>query len=202
MTELITLTRQLLTDDAVTFEGRFFTVHDAKLVARSEQRPAPPFWIGASTSAGARRAARLGDTWTMSAHASVAEILPELEAYRGERSKLGLGIPDERPISRMVYLSPDAQQARDEVLPLLAARHRTKANRFGDDDTAQQSDAELARGRWIIGDPDECIAQIQHIRDELAVNHMIFTMPWAGSSQEERLRTIDLLGRHVLPSFR
>jgi alkanesulfonate monooxygenase SsuD/methylene tetrahydromethanopterin reductase-like flavin-dependent oxidoreductase (luciferase family) len=201
MVELVEVLRRLMTEDEVDYAGRFFTVRKAKLVARPVQRPTPPIWIGASTEAGARRAARIGDTWTISAHSSVDEILPELAAYRAERAALGRPLPDERPISRMVYLAPDRRTAVEEVLPVLAARHRAKAHRFGDDATTQRTDAELARGRWIIGTPEDCVEQIAAIRDALDVNQMIFTMPWNGSGQPERLRTIRLLGSEVIPAF-
>ncbi len=201
MVELVDVLRRLLSEDEVDAEGRYFPVHKARLVARSVQQPTPPIWIGASTEAGARRAARIGDTWTISAHSSVAEIELELDGWRQELAQLGKPLPDERPISRMVYLSKTSRHAREEVLPLLAARHRRKESRFGDP-ASGQSDAELARGRWVLGTPAECVEQIGELREALDVNHVIFTMPWAGSGQAERLRTIEMLGAEVLPAFR
>jgi alkanesulfonate monooxygenase SsuD/methylene tetrahydromethanopterin reductase-like flavin-dependent oxidoreductase (luciferase family) len=201
LVELVALLRALLSQDNVDFEGRHFGVRRARLVARPVQRPHPPFWIGASTVTGVRRAARIGDTWTISAHASVGEITGELEAYRDELQSMGRPLPAERPISRMVYLARTRREARDEILPLLAARHRAKEGRFSGP-LSGASDEELARGRWIVGTPAECIEQIDEVRAALDVNHMVFTMPWAGSTQAERLRTIELLGSEVLPAFK
>jgi alkanesulfonate monooxygenase SsuD/methylene tetrahydromethanopterin reductase-like flavin-dependent oxidoreductase (luciferase family) len=200
LVELVVLLRALLSQDRVDFEGRHFGIRKARLVARPVQHPHPPFWIGASTVAGARRAARIGDTWTICAHASVREISGELEAYRAELRSMGRPVPEERPISRMVYLARTRREARDEILPLLAARHRAKDGRFSGF-PSDASDEELARGRWIVGTPAECVEQIAEVRDALDVNHMVFTMPWAGSTQAQRLRTIELLGSEVLPAF-
>src|ERR1700742_2374479 len=47
MDELVTLVRMLLTEEVVNFEGAHFTVRNATMVARCEQSPMPPLWLGA-----------------------------------------------------------------------------------------------------------------------------------------------------------
>jgi alkanesulfonate monooxygenase SsuD/methylene tetrahydromethanopterin reductase-like flavin-dependent oxidoreductase (luciferase family) len=114
-------------------------------------------------------------------------------------------MPDDRPITRWVYIAPSREQALDEALPVLADWHR-KRGTWGwfqaRTEDGQLADAVLGSGRWIIGDPDDCIQQIKTMQEELDVNHLIFTMPWPGTAQENRLRTLRLLGEHVLPAFR
>jgi alkanesulfonate monooxygenase SsuD/methylene tetrahydromethanopterin reductase-like flavin-dependent oxidoreductase (luciferase family) len=62
--EAVRIVRGLLTTDGFTFEGRYFSVHDATLLPRPVQQPHPPLWIGAS---GEQRmmpiAARYADVW-------------------------------------------------------------------------------------------------------------------------------------------
>jgi alkanesulfonate monooxygenase SsuD/methylene tetrahydromethanopterin reductase-like flavin-dependent oxidoreductase (luciferase family) len=62
--EAVQIVRGLLTTDGFTFEGRYFSTHDATLRPRPVQRPHPPIWIGAS---GERRmlpiASRHADVW-------------------------------------------------------------------------------------------------------------------------------------------
>lgn len=59
--ESLQVIRALWTRDSVTHEGRFYSLRNAVTRLRPVQRPHPPIWIGASSVAGAKRAARLGD---------------------------------------------------------------------------------------------------------------------------------------------
>lgn len=59
--EALTLLRQMLTSEVVTFSGSFFTVRDAS----AGPLPARPLdiWLGGSAPAGLRRVGRLADGW-------------------------------------------------------------------------------------------------------------------------------------------
>ncbi len=203
--ELVKATRALLTQDEVDFEGRFYRFEHARLVARPIQQPAPPIWLGASAEKAVLRAARLGDGWIVSGINSAEELRPQLEAYQAELARLGRPVPPERPMNRWVYVAEDRQSALDEAMPVLAKWHRRRGTwgwfqARSEDGTL--ADEVLGSGRWIIGDPDDCVRQIQQVRDELGINHLIFTMPWPGTPQLKRLRTLELLGRSVIPAFR
>lgn len=202
--ELVTCVRQLLTQDEVDFEGTHFQFRKARLVARAVQQPAPPLWIGASVPRAIRRAARLGDTWTISAHFSIEELRGHLATYRGELERLGRPLPADRPITRILYLAEDRETAIAEARPALMDwyRRRGEWGWFLTKDR-QLEDEVFAEGRWIIGDPSDCISQIRALHDVLGVNHIIFNLsPGLGATQEQRLRTIRLLGDEVLPALR
>ena len=49
MNELLELITALWTEDHVTYEGRFYRVHDLTLDPKPAQRPHPPIWIGGGT---------------------------------------------------------------------------------------------------------------------------------------------------------
>ena len=61
MDECLTIVRQLLTGQAVTFHGRFFDLDDA-VIAPAPAEPIP-IVVGGRSDAAIRRAARLGDGW-------------------------------------------------------------------------------------------------------------------------------------------
>ncbi len=202
--ELLVAYRQLLTEDEVDFHGRHFTFEKARLVARAVQRPAPPLWIGASSEPAIRRAARLGDTWTVSAHFSIDELEDHRKIYLDELAALGKPVPAERPMTRVLYLAEDRDQAIEEATPALADWYR-KRGEWGWFLTQGKSfeDEVIASGRWIIGNPDDCIEQIGQLHDRLGVNHVVMNLsPGLGATQEQRLRTIRLLGDEVIPAFR
>ena len=49
MNELLELITALWTQDHVTYEGRFYRVHDLSIDPKPAQRPHPPIWIGGGT---------------------------------------------------------------------------------------------------------------------------------------------------------
>jgi probable F420-dependent oxidoreductase len=49
MNELLELITALWTQDNVTYEGRFYRVHDLTIDPKPAQRPHPPIWIGGGT---------------------------------------------------------------------------------------------------------------------------------------------------------
>jgi alkanesulfonate monooxygenase SsuD/methylene tetrahydromethanopterin reductase-like flavin-dependent oxidoreductase (luciferase family) len=202
--ELIAALRKLLTEDDVDFDGKFFQFQHARLVARPVQRPMPPLWIGASAEPAIRRAARLGDTWTMSAHLSIDDLRGHLAIYTEELERLGKPMPTERPITRILYLAEDRETAVEEARPALVDWYR-KRGEWGwfikqDGDISDQA---FAEGRWIIGNPQDCVAQIRHLQETIGVNRIVFNLsPGLGASHQQRLRTIRLLGEEVVPAFR
>jgi alkanesulfonate monooxygenase SsuD/methylene tetrahydromethanopterin reductase-like flavin-dependent oxidoreductase (luciferase family) len=160
--------------------------------------------MGASSEGAIRRAARLGDTLTQSAHFSIDELEGHKGFYLDELAKLGKPVPAERPITRVLYLAEDRDQAIEEATPALANWYRrrgewgwflTKDKKFEDE--------VFASGRWIIGNPEDCVNQILNLQSRLGINHTIFNLsPGLGATQEQRLRTIRLLGDEVIPGLR
>ena len=71
-TELIV---RLWTEDNVTHEGKYFTVHDLTLLPKPVQQPHPDVWFGGHSEAAARRVGRIGTGWLPSFVAG-----PEYEA--------------------------------------------------------------------------------------------------------------------------
>jgi alkanesulfonate monooxygenase SsuD/methylene tetrahydromethanopterin reductase-like flavin-dependent oxidoreductase (luciferase family) len=208
--ELVILLRMLLTEEVVNFEGEHFTVRNATMVARCEQSPMPPLWLGASAGPAIRRAARLGDTWAMSAHTPLDQLITQQAGYHAELARLGKPRPAEQPLARLVYVAKDRKSALREAEPALAEWYRKRGewgwsltngpHHGGPGD--QSLDDIVRAGRWVIGDPDDCIEQISMYRDQLGADHLIFAMPWPAAAHRQRLETIELLGERVLPAFR
>ena len=68
--EILTIVRRLWTEDSVTFEGKHFQLRGVQESLKPIQKPHPPIWIGATNDTAIRRAARMGDTWILTTHAS------------------------------------------------------------------------------------------------------------------------------------
>jgi len=61
---------------------------------------------------------------------------------------------------------------------------------------------ELARDRFVIGTPDDCIRECRRHRDELGVTHLIVRFNFPGMSPANVLGAMRLFGKEVLPRMR
>ncbi|MCI0384752.1 LLM class flavin-dependent oxidoreductase [Streptomyces sp. CNQ085] len=61
--EFVALLDRLLTEDAVSYEGGFYSAHEARNVPGCAQRPRLPFAVAATGPRGLRLAARYGQAW-------------------------------------------------------------------------------------------------------------------------------------------
>ncbi|MFE7510353.1 LLM class flavin-dependent oxidoreductase [Streptomyces sp. NPDC057540] len=90
--EFVTLLDRLLTEDAVTERGTFYSADEARNVPGCVQRPRLPFAVAATGPRGLRLAARYGRAWVTTGDPKLYEEgTPEqsVAALRGQVEKLG-----------------------------------------------------------------------------------------------------------------
>ncbi|MGW4197835.1 LLM class flavin-dependent oxidoreductase [Streptomyces sp. NPDC005004] len=90
--EFVALLDRLLTEGAVTEEGRFYSAVEARNIPGCVQRPRLPFAVAATGPRGLRLAARYGQAWVTTGDPKLYENgTPEqsVEALRGQMAKLG-----------------------------------------------------------------------------------------------------------------
>jgi len=202
--ESLELIKRLWTEDEVNFEGKHFRFQGVRLNARPLQKPYPPIWIGASVDAAVKRAAKLGDSWAISSHIPLSDLERQVPLYRQTLAELGKPFPKELPCSRIAFIAKDRDTAVKEAVPQLQEWYKKRGQwgwflmKGGQAETSWQ---ELQAGRWIIGAPDDCIEQISRF-ERFGVQHMIFSLPGPGASQDRKLESIRLLGEKVLPYFK
>jgi alkanesulfonate monooxygenase SsuD/methylene tetrahydromethanopterin reductase-like flavin-dependent oxidoreductase (luciferase family) len=203
----ITLLKRLWTEEEVSFAAQHFRLDHAQMTLKPVQRPHPPIWIAASNTAGIRRAARLGDAWTIAGHATLPTLKQQVQVYRDTLQELGKPFPADFPLAKELYIAPDRHTARRESQPYLEAKYRAYSQ-WGQDRELPASETfevpfdTLAQDRFILGDPDDCIAQIRVHQEQLGITHMTFRVHWPGMPHAQVMRTIRLLGERVLPAFR
>jgi probable F420-dependent oxidoreductase len=114
--EYLEVIRRCWTQDVVSHEGRFVSFRDVHTAPRPVRAPHPPIWVGGSSDAALRRAARYGDAWH--------PIRFSIERLRNEAlPKLGqFADAERRPVPalcpRLRCENPD--QARADIDALLA----------------------------------------------------------------------------------
>jgi alkanesulfonate monooxygenase SsuD/methylene tetrahydromethanopterin reductase-like flavin-dependent oxidoreductase (luciferase family) len=202
--ELIT---RLWSGEPVTFAGRHFSVSDVRISMPPVQRPRPPIWFAANVDAGVRRAARLGDAWLMNPHTALGHLERQLEVFHAERRRLGKPPATEIPIAKECYVATSLAEAVAEARPYLEAKYRAY-RQWGQDQALPAGEhwsedfAELARDRFILGDPVAVREDIARHRERLGVTTMTFRLQWPGMAQDRILRAIRLLGEQVFPHLR
>ncbi|WP_330331535.1 LLM class flavin-dependent oxidoreductase [Streptomyces sp. NBC_00536] len=90
--EFVPLLDRLLTDEAVTHEGTFYSADQARNIPGCVQRPRLPFAVAATGPRGLKLTARHGQAWVTTGDPKLFEAgTPEqsVEALRGQIEKLG-----------------------------------------------------------------------------------------------------------------
>jgi len=197
--------KRLWTEDSVSMTGLHFTLDNASLSLKPVQRPMPPVWIGANADAAVRRAARVGDTWFITAHQRTDTLERQLDLYRRALDDAGKPFPEELPIAREVFVAESRGAAIEAAKPFLAEKYRIyhqwgqdKAMPAGDNDLSLAYD-ELLEDRFMLGSPPEIAEQIIAQHRRLGVNHMILQFHWVGMPQSLTLESMSRFAEDVMP---
>src|SRR5437867_8815072 len=206
LVEGLEVLERLWSGEPVDYEGRHFNLRSVRISMRPMQSPRPPIWLAANSDGGVRRAARLGDAWLLNPHATLPTLERQQVLFRSTRRELGRPAATETPLIKECYVAPDSSAAFAEAAAFLDAKYR--AYRRWEQDKALPagesfagSFEDLARDRFVLGDPVRVAEEIARYRERLGVTTMIFRLQWPGMDNEKVLRSIRLLGTKVLPKF-
>jgi probable F420-dependent oxidoreductase len=204
MEEGIPIIRRLWTEDQVAHEGRHFRFTHASVYPKPIQKPHPPIWVGAWVETAIRRAARLADAWAPGPTVELEKLRWCYDVYRNELGQQGLSLEREYPAARELYCDRTQADARargghhifqfykDTYLtwphPHLKEKGITYEN--------------IVTDRFIIGDPQHCIREIEKFRTELGINHLMFRMQAPGVTRQATIDSMTLFAREVIPHFR
>jgi alkanesulfonate monooxygenase SsuD/methylene tetrahydromethanopterin reductase-like flavin-dependent oxidoreductase (luciferase family) len=207
LAESVEIIERLWTGAPVTYEGRHFRLRDVRISMLPSQRPRPPIWLAANTDAGVKRAARLGDAWLMNPHTTGAALRRQLALFHATRQALGRSRAADIPLIKECVIAPDAGTALAEARPYLEAKYRAYQRWKQDEalpegETFDLSFEDLARDRFIVGDPSRAVDEIERYRARLGITELSFRVQWPGMPQSAVLRSIRLLGEKVLPKLR
>ena len=206
-TRNLDIATRLLQGERVSADLPWCRLEEAKLTTPPIQRPRPPIWIAANANAAVRRAARLSDSWMINPHATVGTIATQLEMFRAERITAGLPPVSELPLIREVFCAPTREQATALAYPYLSKKYLVYA-KWGQDKVLPGDESfeipveELEKDRFILGTPEDCIAQLRPWRTELGVDHFLFRTHWSGMPAASALASMKLLDEEVIPALR
>jgi alkanesulfonate monooxygenase SsuD/methylene tetrahydromethanopterin reductase-like flavin-dependent oxidoreductase (luciferase family) len=204
--ECLEALERLWSGEPVTYAGRHFTLRETRISMPPLQRPRPPLWLAANTDAGVQRAARLGDAWLMNPHTTLGARERQLRLFHDTRRAAGRPPAREVPLLRECCVASTDAAARAAGGPFLDAKYGAY-RRWEQDKALPADDAwsahfdELARDRFLLGEPARVRDEIARYRETLGVTTLIVRAQWPGMAQADVLRSIRLLGERVLPAL-
>lgn len=199
---------RLLAGTTASLDTPHCRLDDAALTLRPVQKPHPPIWMGANSDAAVRRAARLADTWILNPHARLDTLTRQVEeVYRPALAEVGKPMPEHLPLRREVYVAEDRISAIREAAPWLFPKYQVYAD-WGQDKALPTGDDfdgdfdELIKDRFILGSPEDCIAEIDRCRDRLGMTELIVRVQWPGMPQKQAMKNIERIGTTLIPHYR
>jgi coenzyme F420-dependent glucose-6-phosphate dehydrogenase len=200
--ESVRLMRALWTEERVSFEGEYYSTHDASIYDRPEQPV--PVYIAAGGPVVAKYAGRAGDGFICTSGKGM-ELYTEqlLPAVAEGAAAAGRTIDDvDRMIEIKLSYDTDAEAALENTRfwsPLSLSKEQ-KHDITDPVEMERAADAlpiEQVAKRWIVGsDPDAVVAQIKQYTDA-GLNHLVFHAP--GHDQR---RFLELFERDLAPRLR
>lgn len=200
--EAVQLMRQLWNEDRVTFEGEYYSTHEASIYDRPETPV--PVYVAAGGPVVARYAGRAGDGFICTSGKGRSLYVDDLiPAVAEGAAKVGR---DSEQIDRMIEIKlsydTDEQVALDNTRfwsPLALSKEQ-KHDITDPVEMERAADAlpiEQIASRWIVGaDADTVTAKIAEYVD-MGFNHLVFHAP--GHDQR---RFLDLFERDLAPRLR
>ena len=204
--ESLAIIKRLWTEDRVDFQGEHFSLTGVVPTARPVQKPYPPVWIAANNHPAVRRAAQSGDVWYANPHAMYSTLAHQMEIYQEALGESLVPVAHEVAVMRDGFVAESRAAAMGAVRPSIEKRYQVYREQ-GQDEALPPGDRfdkpfeELAKDRFIIGDPDDWIAEIKRY-EALGFTYMVVNYHTLDVSDKDALACLRMLGREVLPHVR
>ncbi|MBW4437831.1 MAG: LLM class flavin-dependent oxidoreductase [Pleurocapsa minor GSE-CHR-MK-17-07R] len=185
----------------LTFEGKFYHVHEAVCAPPPVQLPHPPIWFGEAHPITLDACARLGQGWN-SVPVGLETMKTRLSALREACANVGRDFSTlEISYETQILMAPTRDGVREQLRMMLALTPdgAPTLNDAGVDDFIAGRTAaypSYLTDAWLVGTPDEVAGQIETYR-ALGVSHF---MLWFMDAP--RAEGMTLFMEQVAPRFR
>jgi alkanesulfonate monooxygenase SsuD/methylene tetrahydromethanopterin reductase-like flavin-dependent oxidoreductase (luciferase family) len=207
--EALDLLLMAMTQDSVTFEGRWWRCEDVPIVLRPKQQPHPPLWYACATPEAAVWPARNAVNIVCNAPAArVAEIVARYRAEWAAAGRPGGALP-RLGLSRAVVIAETTAEAmaaaqrgwrryEDSFHKLWRKHGSGPVNaRVGPDFAETQ-----AAGMGFAGTPAEVRDALLKQVEATGVNYLVSRFAFGDLTEAESRRSAELFAREVMPALR
>jgi alkanesulfonate monooxygenase SsuD/methylene tetrahydromethanopterin reductase-like flavin-dependent oxidoreductase (luciferase family) len=202
LAESIEAMRLLWSDGPSSFEGRYFSFHDADIGARPADPHGPPIMVGADTvEAIARIPAIGGDHWISSPRNSLSFLRETLPAYKRALEEAGRAFVG-LPIMRTAFVGEDEREAQ-AVLEKSFERMFQIQSRWGQPgERSNLSFEQLKQEKILLGGPEQVAAGLIGLHREFGVEFAFLHVYTPGMDPQAALDMVSRLGEETLPLVR
>jgi len=183
--------------ETFSFKGKYYDIPEISLVPKPYHTlPRPKLFLATGDMEQVKLAAQR-DYGVMSFSTSSKEHLVRLyETYRDIAQPLGHDISRDRfPVTRQIYIHSNpavVQEYAERNLPHYQAA-------LGDFKACPP--LEELKKLYIIGTPEDCVAQLQKLRDEMGCTHVILWFNFGWLTHQEVSEQMRLFAQEVMPHF-
>jgi alkanesulfonate monooxygenase SsuD/methylene tetrahydromethanopterin reductase-like flavin-dependent oxidoreductase (luciferase family) len=204
--EALQVLRQALAQDAVNFEGRFYTFKDVPVELKPLQQPLPAIWYGVSNADGGARAARKGYNIVCNLPAAGARAVTD--AYRGEwAANGGAGDLPLMGVGRFVVIAEDEAEARAAAKRAFPRWYASFWNLW--DARGQRPPVPLPdsfegverAGIGVAGAPETVSRTLRAQLEQSGANYLLCRFAFGDLSFEESARSVRLFAGQVAPAL-
>jgi alkanesulfonate monooxygenase SsuD/methylene tetrahydromethanopterin reductase-like flavin-dependent oxidoreductase (luciferase family) len=205
--EALRVIKQGLISDVLNFEGEFYRFKDVPMILRPLQKPHPPLWYGVATPE--------ASVWAARERANIASRVPApatrtiADRFRAEWKALGQ--PQEPPpligLNRHIVLADNEDDARRVIerayrrwrrhMEILWVQHGHQFPLALPQDVGPL----LAAGGAFAGTAAGARRYIAEQIETSGANYFICGITFGDITLAEGTRTVELLGRDVMPEF-
>ncbi len=207
--------------ETFSYQGRFYSFKDLRVVPRPLQRPHPPLFAGGTSLSTYTAAGEKGWGVFLPPLLPLAPMRPSIDAYLSACK--AAGHQPNLVYIRPVYLGDSAaeveREAKDALLNFLAFNAspvkglppREELNAKGYAFYASGALESLTRLGYrdvieqeiaFAGTPDQVVAQIRRLREQVPLAELAIVSNFGGLEHWKVIKTQELFARHVMPAFR
>lgn len=209
------------TDDALSFDGRFFKIPGVVVNPKPLQKPHPPVYIAASSMEGVDLAARIGVNLFLPIHTRTREQVVELaNAYwknlkdRGHDAagrELGLLVPmhlartsreaEDRARGGIMSYFRTIGEMRSSYIDWLTGRGDPLPPRLLKTATGELAFERVLAEHAVVGDSDFAAAKLRKLAAETRAAHMLVWMNIGSMPHRLVLESMEQFAREVMPEL-
>jgi alkanesulfonate monooxygenase SsuD/methylene tetrahydromethanopterin reductase-like flavin-dependent oxidoreductase (luciferase family) len=208
--ECLEVLRLALTGKEFSYTGKHFQIPSCQIQPQPLGGVTPPLWVGALSEPAMQRAARLGDGWLIGFAEHLVELQDKVARYKAAAAEHGR--PSTLCLLRDLHIAPTKAavdpnwlqntitvwQSYDDIGAKAARDELSDQVMFGGKAVTLE---EFTPNRAIVGDPGDCMQEMQRIKDRINPDYVLMT-PTGVPDPDQQIKELRLFAKEVMPHFR
>jgi alkanesulfonate monooxygenase SsuD/methylene tetrahydromethanopterin reductase-like flavin-dependent oxidoreductase (luciferase family) len=199
--ETLEILKRAWTGERFSFEGKYFTINDARVLPKPISQPHPELLWGGMAPQAIRRGAKLDMGFACNLGAK------EIKLYHEALRELGKD-PSSYSIvnSRLVFVADTEEQAWETIKPALMYQMAMYGKWLSEGAVESgghyRPDAEALRKSAILGPPERVTSMLREVINGVPMTEITLMMQFPGLDPSKTMTSLDRFATEVLPVLR